>query len=219
MKKVVEISPYLLGTIAGGAADCQYWERELMRRIKLYELNNKARISVAAASKTLNNIMYYYKNADLSMVWNVIGFCCGLEFLRCVLTVRCADLTAGHYARGVGQDRPQPVLPRQRGHTLQGSPLQHRIRLNVRSPSHNTTPCCHCIITSHHFTSQLFGMLLNSVLLLLFFIFFLCAATPMVCLTRAIVMTSAAMTPSSSADGQSTTQPTETHTLVESSMV
>eukprot|EP01107_Rhizomastix_libera_P015918 TRINITY_DN6316_c0_g1_i1.p2 TRINITY_DN6316_c0_g1~~TRINITY_DN6316_c0_g1_i1.p2 ORF type:complete len:270 (-),score=30.01 TRINITY_DN6316_c0_g1_i1:835-1644(-) len=67
VKKVVEISPYLLGTIAGGAADCQYWERELMRRIKLYELNNKARISVAAASKTLNNIMYYYKNADLSM--------------------------------------------------------------------------------------------------------------------------------------------------------
>lgn len=25
VKKVIEINPYLLGTMAGGAADCQYW--------------------------------------------------------------------------------------------------------------------------------------------------------------------------------------------------
>ena len=25
VKKVLEINPYLLGTMAGGAADCQYW--------------------------------------------------------------------------------------------------------------------------------------------------------------------------------------------------
>ncbi|CAG8829835.1 28340_t:CDS:2, partial [Racocetra persica] len=29
VKKVIEINPYLLGTMAGGAADCQFWEREL----------------------------------------------------------------------------------------------------------------------------------------------------------------------------------------------
>lgn len=29
MKKVIEINPYLLGTMAGGAADCAYWERQL----------------------------------------------------------------------------------------------------------------------------------------------------------------------------------------------
>ena len=27
--KVIEINPFLLGTMAGGAADCQFWERNL----------------------------------------------------------------------------------------------------------------------------------------------------------------------------------------------
>jgi 20S proteasome alpha/beta subunit len=35
VKKVIEINPYLLGTMAGGAADCSYWERELGRRCRL----------------------------------------------------------------------------------------------------------------------------------------------------------------------------------------
>jgi 20S proteasome subunit beta 5 len=38
VKKVIEINPYLLGTMAGGAADCSFWERELGRRCRLYEL-------------------------------------------------------------------------------------------------------------------------------------------------------------------------------------
>lgn len=29
VKKVIEINPYLLGTMAGGAADCAFWERQL----------------------------------------------------------------------------------------------------------------------------------------------------------------------------------------------
>lgn len=29
MKKVIEINPFLLGTMAGGAADCQFWQRNL----------------------------------------------------------------------------------------------------------------------------------------------------------------------------------------------
>lgn len=40
VKKVIEISPYLLGTIAGGAADCAFWGRELGRRCRLYELRS-----------------------------------------------------------------------------------------------------------------------------------------------------------------------------------
>lgn len=36
VKKVIEINPYLLGTMAGGAADCSFWERDLGRRCKLY---------------------------------------------------------------------------------------------------------------------------------------------------------------------------------------
>jgi Proteasome subunit len=46
------------GTMAGGAADCQFWERDLGRQCRLYELRNKERISVAAASKLLANVMY-----------------------------------------------------------------------------------------------------------------------------------------------------------------
>lgn len=33
VKKVIEINPFLLGTMAGGAADCQFWERNLGRQV------------------------------------------------------------------------------------------------------------------------------------------------------------------------------------------
>ncbi|KAK2149705.1 hypothetical protein LSH36_441g02032 [Paralvinella palmiformis] len=45
VKKVIEINPYLLGTMAGGAADCSFWERVLAQQCRIYELRNKERIS------------------------------------------------------------------------------------------------------------------------------------------------------------------------------
>ncbi|XP_036047214.1 proteasome subunit beta type-5-like [Onychomys torridus] len=66
VKKVIEINPYLLGTMAGGAADCSFWERLLARQCRIYELRNKERISVAAASKLLANMVYQYKGMGLS---------------------------------------------------------------------------------------------------------------------------------------------------------
>jgi 20S proteasome subunit beta 5 len=74
VKKVIEINPFLLGTMAGGAADCQYWERELGRRCRLFELRNNERISVAAASKILCNIVYSYKGSGLSMGTMIVGW-------------------------------------------------------------------------------------------------------------------------------------------------
>jgi len=74
VKKVIEINPYLLGTMAGGAADCSFWERDLGRSCRLFELRNKERISVAAASKLLGNIMYYYKGYGLSMGTMIAGW-------------------------------------------------------------------------------------------------------------------------------------------------
>lgn len=89
MKKVIEINPFLLGTMAGGAADCQFWERNLGRQVcqtdcpdaklrtlimllflqcRLYELNNGKRITVRAASKLLANTMFSYRGMGLSMV-------------------------------------------------------------------------------------------------------------------------------------------------------
>ena len=74
MKKVIEINPYLLGTMAGGAADCSYWERVLGVRCRLYELQNKERISVAAASKLLANMVRQYKGMGLSMGTMIAGW-------------------------------------------------------------------------------------------------------------------------------------------------
>jgi len=74
VKKVIEINPYLLGTMAGGAADCMFWERVLAKQCRIYELRNKERISVAAASKLLANIVYDYKGMGLSMGTMIIGW-------------------------------------------------------------------------------------------------------------------------------------------------
>ncbi|OWF38033.1 proteasome subunit beta type-5-like [Mizuhopecten yessoensis] len=74
VKKVIEINPYLLGTMAGGAADCSYWERYLAKQCRIYELRNKERISVAAASKMLANIVYNYKGMGLSMGTMICGW-------------------------------------------------------------------------------------------------------------------------------------------------
>merc|ERR1711871_751670 len=74
VKKVIEINPFLLGTMAGGAADCSYWERYLGMRCRLFELDHKERISVAAASKILSNITYQYKAYGLSMGTMICGW-------------------------------------------------------------------------------------------------------------------------------------------------
>lgn len=74
VKKVIEINPYLLGTMAGGAADCSFWERLLAKQCRVYELRNKERISVAAASKLLANMVYQYKGMGLSMGTMVAGW-------------------------------------------------------------------------------------------------------------------------------------------------
>lgn len=74
VKKVIEISRYLLGTMAGGAADCSFWERNLAYQCRLHELREGKRISVAAASKLLGNVVYSYRNRGLSMGTMVAGW-------------------------------------------------------------------------------------------------------------------------------------------------
>jgi 20S proteasome subunit beta 5 len=60
--------------MAGGAADCMYWERELGMRARLYQLQNKRRISVSAASKMLANRLYSYKGYGLSVGTMIAGW-------------------------------------------------------------------------------------------------------------------------------------------------
>ncbi|CAG5889458.1 unnamed protein product [Menidia menidia] len=72
--KVIEINSYLLGTMSGSAADCQYWERLLAKECRLYRLRNNHRISVAAASKLLSNMMLGYRGMGLSMGSMICGW-------------------------------------------------------------------------------------------------------------------------------------------------
>jgi 20S proteasome subunit beta 5 len=74
VKKIIEINPFLLGTMAGGAADCSFWERSLGMQCRLFELRNKHRISVASASKLLANTMNSYRGYGLSMGTMITGW-------------------------------------------------------------------------------------------------------------------------------------------------
>ncbi|EJD47259.1 20S proteasome subunit [Auricularia subglabra TFB-10046 SS5] len=74
VKKVIEINRFLLGTMAGTAADCQYWETYLGMQCRLYELREGQRISVAAASKYLVNLVRRYKGMGISMGTMICGW-------------------------------------------------------------------------------------------------------------------------------------------------
>ena len=74
VQKVIRINPFLLGTMAGGAADCSFWERNLGMECRLYELRNGRRITVAAASKLLANVMSSYRGYGLSMGTMITGW-------------------------------------------------------------------------------------------------------------------------------------------------
>jgi len=74
VQKVIEINPFLLGTMAGGAADCSFWERNLGLQCRMFELRNGKRISVAAASKLLANTMNSYRGYGLSMGTMITGW-------------------------------------------------------------------------------------------------------------------------------------------------
>jgi len=74
VKKVIEINKFLLGTMAGGAADCSFWERNLAFQTRLYELREGRRMTVAAASKLLGNTVFSYRGYGLSMGTMIAGW-------------------------------------------------------------------------------------------------------------------------------------------------
>jgi len=74
VKKVIKISRHLLGTMAGGAADCSFWERNLALQCRVHALREGKRITVAAASKLLANTVYSYRGYGLSMGTMIAGW-------------------------------------------------------------------------------------------------------------------------------------------------
>ncbi|CAG9327849.1 unnamed protein product [Blepharisma stoltei] len=74
VKKVIEINDYLLGTMAGGAADCYYWENNLARVCKLYELKNGERPNVGGAAQILSQMLGQYRGYGLSVGTMIAGW-------------------------------------------------------------------------------------------------------------------------------------------------
>ena len=79
--------------MAGGAADCTYWERVLAKQCRIYELRNRERISVAAASKLLANMVYNYKGMGLSMGVMIVGWDKRVSFSSASTGCRLTRLT------------------------------------------------------------------------------------------------------------------------------
>jgi len=74
VKKVIEFNKMMVGTMAGGAADCFYWLNNMGMRCRLFELEHKEQITVAAASKLFSNITYNYKQYGLSIGSMICGW-------------------------------------------------------------------------------------------------------------------------------------------------
>ena len=65
VRKIIEIDDKLLGTMAGGAADCQFWLAYLGNYCRLYKLQNGEALTVDAASKFFANLTYRYRGSGL----------------------------------------------------------------------------------------------------------------------------------------------------------
>ena len=108
VRKVIEINDRLLGTMAGGAADCQYWEEHLNMKVKLYKLKYGEELSVSGASQIFSNGLYQYRGQGLSVGTMIVGsddkgvhlFYCDNDGTR-VDGERFAVGSGGTYAYGV----------------------------------------------------------------------------------------------------------------------
>jgi 20S proteasome subunit beta 5 len=71
---VLPINTHVIGTMAGGAADCMIWIRRLRCEAALHELTEGRRMSVVRAAHFLSNFLYQYREYDLSIGTMIMGF-------------------------------------------------------------------------------------------------------------------------------------------------
>jgi 20S proteasome subunit beta 5 len=50
VRKIIEINDYMLGTMAGGAADCQFWDAYIAKEARLYQLQHGEKMTVAGTN-------------------------------------------------------------------------------------------------------------------------------------------------------------------------
>ena len=73
-QKVLPINKSMLGTMAGGAADCTFWIRRLAAEAALHEVSYEKPMSVVRASRLLANSLYQNRAAGLSIGTMIMGF-------------------------------------------------------------------------------------------------------------------------------------------------
>lgn len=73
-QKVLPVNTHVLGTMAGGAADCSHWIRKLKAEAQFHELTEGRRMSVARASRVLSNALYDNRALNLSVGTMIMGF-------------------------------------------------------------------------------------------------------------------------------------------------
>lgn len=73
-QKVLPVSKHILGTMAGGAADCSFWIRKLRSEARKHELTQNRGISVARAAKILATALYANRGLGLSIGTMIMGY-------------------------------------------------------------------------------------------------------------------------------------------------
>jgi 20S proteasome subunit beta 5 len=71
--KVIPVSNKILGTMAGGAADCTFWLRRLRAHVKLLEAEQGGSISVQSAARLLASTLHGLKGSGLSVGTMIMG--------------------------------------------------------------------------------------------------------------------------------------------------
>merc|ERR1719322_566778 len=72
--KIIPMNERIVGTMAGGAADCLFYLKKLAMNVKLYELKYGENINIAGASSLLINEIYSQKGKNLSIGSTIVGF-------------------------------------------------------------------------------------------------------------------------------------------------
>ncbi len=55
VKKVIPVDKHIVATMAGGAADCAYFIKEVAREKKIFEINSETSLGVVSVAKILSN--------------------------------------------------------------------------------------------------------------------------------------------------------------------
>lgn len=73
VKKIIPITDTVVATMAGGAADCGYWIREISKTTKIFEYENGGPLKVGMIARLLASKLREYRGKGLSVGTMVAG--------------------------------------------------------------------------------------------------------------------------------------------------